>query len=101
MSVYDRLNFDKVKELKGEIAEAFIQVYGEKNRDLITQRVEKLEIISYVSKEQFNRYLSNLSEDNILGLTDEFAKAMGVENSSSKKVSDSMDFESMLLELQA
>lgn len=91
MSVYDKFNLNKINELKDEIAEAFIQVYGEKHRDLIKERIDRINFIYYISKKDFSRYLTDLSNDNILELTDEFSKSMGIENPSAKK-EDDMDW---------
>ena len=56
MGVYEKYNIDFDK-IKPDLLEAFVAIYGEKNRQLLSKRINNIYINSYYTYQDLRRYV--------------------------------------------
>ena len=64
-----------LNEHKNNIIEAYVEVYGEEYRDIITERINNQNIIIDISVKDLNRLMDNLLHNKLLDLNVDFYKS--------------------------
>jgi hypothetical protein len=77
-----KINFD---ELAPKILDSFVKVYGEKNRDVIKERMNYIYVNTYITKESFNSYNNSRSTKKQDELTLMFLEQIGEKLSDEEK----------------